>query len=89
MSSTSVPIASLSIVLPAYNEEANIRGAIDAAQTAADDLKLPYEIIVVDDGSADGTAECVTAISAGGYAGSIGVVSGESRLWRRSSRRVP
>jgi glycosyltransferase involved in cell wall biosynthesis len=61
---TSVPIASLSIVLPAYNEEFNIRAAVEAAQAAADDLQRPYEIIVVDDGSADRTAECVTAIGA-------------------------
>lgn len=63
MTLTSVPIASLSIVLPAYNEEANIRAAVEAAQAAAGDLQQPYEIIVVDDGSADRTAECVTAIS--------------------------
>jgi glycosyltransferase involved in cell wall biosynthesis len=42
VSLASVPPASLSIVLPAYNEEANIRAAVEAAQTAADELERPY-----------------------------------------------
>jgi dolichol-phosphate mannosyltransferase len=49
----------VSIVLPAYNEAANIRAAVEAARTAADELLQPYEIIVVNDGSADRTAELV------------------------------
>jgi glycosyltransferase involved in cell wall biosynthesis len=43
----------LSIVLPCYNEEGNLRALFQAVQQALDPLRLPYEIIVTDDASAD------------------------------------
>src|SRR5262249_42169456 len=46
-------------VLPAFNEEANIARAIDATVTAARRHCAVYEVLVVDDGSADRTAEVV------------------------------
>jgi glycosyltransferase involved in cell wall biosynthesis len=46
----------LSVVLPAYNEEAAIADDIAAIQDALDDCGAEYEIIVVDDGSTDQTA---------------------------------
>ena len=49
----------LSIVLPAYNEEANIIEAIRRSRSVASRLCEDYEIIVVDDGSRDRTAELV------------------------------
>ena len=54
----------LSIVLPAYNEEQNIEKAIRRATDVADRLCSRHEIIVVDDGSADRTAEVVRAVAA-------------------------
>ncbi len=50
---------SLSIVLPAYNEKANIRRAVEQAVENASRLAPEYEVIVVDDGSTDGTGEVV------------------------------
>ena len=49
----------LSIVIPAYNEEANIGPTISEIQTALNDSKIPYEIIVVNDCSQDNTAGVV------------------------------
>jgi hypothetical protein len=48
----------VSIIVPAMNEEGNIEGAIRDVITAATCLDL-YEIIVVDDGSTDGTSQVV------------------------------
>jgi len=51
----------LSIVMPAYNEEATIVRAIRSAAAAGEGLAETYEVIIVDDGSRDRTAECVEA----------------------------
>src|SRR3954470_10420101 len=55
----------LSLVIPAYNEEAGIRQAIDEANDALAGLGWLYEILVVDDGSSDGTAAAVRELAAG------------------------
>jgi glycosyltransferase involved in cell wall biosynthesis len=47
----------LSAVIPAYNEEQALPGVLDSLQRVLDGLQRPYEIIVVDDGSEDGTAK--------------------------------
>src|ERR1700734_3270643 len=47
--------SALSIVLPCYNEEGNLRALFKAIHGALDLLGLPYEIIVADDGSTDGS----------------------------------
>lgn len=47
----------LSIIVPAFNEAAYIKGCIDAIKTNLDGCGLLYEIIVVDNGSEDKTAE--------------------------------
>ena len=47
----------ISIIIPAYNEEALLDRTLDAARAAAETLGAPYEIIVVDDGSTDRTAK--------------------------------
>jgi glycosyltransferase involved in cell wall biosynthesis len=51
----------ISIIIPAYNEEALLAETLRALREAADSLGDPYEIIVVDDGSTDGTAEIARA----------------------------
>jgi glycosyltransferase involved in cell wall biosynthesis len=48
---------SLSIVLPAYNEEANVENAVSEVSTVARRLGLDHEIIIVNDGSKDRTGE--------------------------------
>jgi 4-amino-4-deoxy-L-arabinose transferase-like glycosyltransferase/glycosyltransferase involved in cell wall biosynthesis len=49
----------LSLVIPAYNEEAGIRQAIAEADAALARITSAYEILVVDDGSSDATAAIV------------------------------
>jgi dolichol-phosphate mannosyltransferase len=49
----------LSLVIPAYNESAGIRQAVAEAEKALGRLAGEYEILVVDDGSSDGTADLV------------------------------
>jgi dolichol-phosphate mannosyltransferase len=55
------PACSLSLVIPAYNEADGIAHAIDEADAALALLGHTYEIIIVDDGSRDATAESVRA----------------------------
>ena len=55
---------SVSFVLPAYNEEENIMKAIEDTVTVASRHCPEFEVIVVDDGSTDRTAERVDACSA-------------------------
>ena len=55
---TSVDVA---IVVPAFNEEKGIGPTIARLRTAMQDTGYTYEIVVVDDGSTDATAERATA----------------------------
>jgi glycosyltransferase involved in cell wall biosynthesis len=55
--------SSVSIVLPAFNEEQNIEGAIEEACQVAASAVPAWEVIVVDDGSRDTTAQRVASIS--------------------------
>src|SRR3954451_22670057 len=52
---------SLSLILPAFDEEAGIRQAIAEAAIALPRVAQRFEIVVVDDGSRDATAERVGA----------------------------
>ncbi|HEY2804499.1 MAG TPA: glycosyltransferase family 2 protein [Gemmatimonadales bacterium] len=47
----------VSVVIPAYNEAAHVAEQVRAVQTVMNSSGWSYEIIVVDDGSTDGTAE--------------------------------
>jgi glycosyltransferase involved in cell wall biosynthesis len=50
----------LSVVIPTYNEAPNILGTLENVTAALAGLPVSYEILVVDDGSSDGTAAVVT-----------------------------
>ena len=51
------PLEPVSIVIPAFNEEESIQSSIRDVRTAMDASGLEYELLVVDDGSGDQTAE--------------------------------
>jgi dolichyl-phosphate beta-glucosyltransferase len=55
----------MSVVVPAYNEEAGIATAIETLHAKLGALGRPYEIIVVDNGSLDRTAEIVEGLADG------------------------
>lgn len=49
----------VTIVIPAHDEEKGIEKVINGVKNTMKDMNMPYEIIVVDDGSTDKTAEIV------------------------------
>jgi len=51
----------VSIVIPAYNEEVAIGDDLDLIKRTMDGTGQPYEVIVVNDGSTDRTAEIVSS----------------------------
>ena len=68
MSSPSAPLppsgslTSLSVVIPVYNEELWIRRSLAALLRAADRAGLDLDVVVVDDGSTDGTAAAIDEV---------------------------
>lgn len=55
---------SLSVVIPAYNEARTVREVVERTCRVASSVAKSYEVIVVDDGSGDGTFEIVSSIAA-------------------------
>jgi glycosyltransferase involved in cell wall biosynthesis len=56
-------MTSLSIVLPAYNEEANVENSLTEVSNIAQALAIEHEIILVNDGSTDRTGEVARAMA--------------------------
>lgn len=48
---------SVSIVIPAFNEQENVRAAVENVSTVATQLGMDYEILLVNDGSKDLTGQ--------------------------------
>jgi len=60
--SPSENLCDVSVVLPIYNERGHLRDEISRIQKALDDSKYTYEIIVIDDGSNDGSERDLESI---------------------------
>jgi glycosyltransferase involved in cell wall biosynthesis len=69
---------SLSVFFPCYNERDNITRVTESAVAVLEQLQSDFEIIIVDDGSSDGTAE---------VAGNICTKDNRVRLIRHSENR--
>lgn len=70
-----VPLAEyhISIVIPVFNEEGNLRELIRRCQTACEGMKRDYEIILVDDGSTDGSRDIITELAGKGAGKIVGI----------------
>jgi glycosyltransferase involved in cell wall biosynthesis len=55
---------SISVFFPCYNEEANVATTVNKALTVLDAIGADYEIIVVNDGSADRTGQITNQLAA-------------------------
>lgn len=59
-----LPAPDLSIVVPAYNEAQRLPRTLSVIYAHLEQAPYSAEVIVVDDGSTDGTAECVRGVAA-------------------------
>jgi glycosyltransferase involved in cell wall biosynthesis len=53
----------LSVVVPCHNEVENLRPLVAAIERAVDPLGLPYEIVITDDASTDGSWDVLAALA--------------------------
>ncbi|MHC4595316.1 MAG: glycosyltransferase family 2 protein [Planctomycetota bacterium] len=55
---------SISVFLPCYNEQDNITRVVEQALTVLEKLNVDFEVIIVDDGSSDGTGQIADSCAA-------------------------
>jgi glycosyltransferase involved in cell wall biosynthesis len=61
---TEMPPHRLSLVVPMFNERENVQRLVDEVQAALQGYAQPWELIVVDDGSTDGTGPALQRAAA-------------------------
>jgi len=64
------------VIIPTYNEKENIEAII----TAVMELPLEFNVLVIDDGSPDGTAAIVKSLMAGKFKGRLHLVERSGKL---------
>ena len=64
----------VSVVIPVFNEQGNLDELIRRCLTTCDTLELPYELILIDDGSRDRSVEMITAAAEAHRGKVIGVL---------------
>jgi dolichol-phosphate mannosyltransferase len=53
----------LALIIPTLNEAENLPGLLRRVRSALDPVNIPYEVLIVDDNSCDGTEQIVAAIA--------------------------
>ncbi|MBI2576849.1 glycosyltransferase family 2 protein [Candidatus Woesearchaeota archaeon] len=56
------PGEGLSVLIPVFNEEGSIKGTLEKIKDAIKNLRVPSELIVIDDGSTDGTGQILGSV---------------------------
>jgi glycosyltransferase involved in cell wall biosynthesis len=64
--SPDVPTLDVSVILPVHNEAGHLRAEVDRIQAALEASPYSFEIIVVDDGSTDGSLDELADLAASG-----------------------
>jgi dolichol-phosphate mannosyltransferase len=64
------------VIIPTYNERENIESIIKAVF----DLSEPFHVLIVDDGSPDGTAQIVKDLQAGAFGGRLHLLERSGKL---------
>ena len=64
------------IIIPTYNEKENIEAIIRAVTS----LEKDFDVLVIDDGSPDGTASIVKGLMAGEFKGRVNIVERSGKL---------
>ena len=64
------------VIIPTYNEKENIEAII----TTVMELPIEYHVLVIDDGSPDGTADIVKGLMANQFAGKLHLVERSGKL---------
>ena len=64
------------VIIPTYNEKENIEAII----TAVMDLPMEFDVLVIDDGSPDGTAAIVKNLMDGKFKGRLHLVERSGKL---------
>jgi glycosyltransferase involved in cell wall biosynthesis len=62
MTEGSRPVA-VSVVAPVFNERENLQPLVDELLAVLGPTRVPFEIVLVDDGSQDGSAEAIDALA--------------------------
>jgi dolichol-phosphate mannosyltransferase len=63
MNDNSATKLSLSLVIPAHNEQDNLAPTVSEIVAALDDARIPFEIVLVNDNSTDGTDRVAQALA--------------------------
>ncbi len=71
-------MVSISVFFPCYNEQENVGRTVEKALDVMEKLNADFEVIIIDDGSSDGTGQIADEIA--GRDGRVNVVHHEANL---------